>query len=144
MSLRSAHPKHEPKNGGEMQGVSGIMRVVDVMVPVEDQDEAIAFYTGVLGFDLVADKPYGDGQRWVEVAPPEGGPALALVPSHGDYSAGSHTGIALGADDVRMAHAEMEEMGVDVDAEILGGGEVPSFFWFRDRDANTLMIVTGS
>jgi catechol 2,3-dioxygenase-like lactoylglutathione lyase family enzyme len=145
MSLRSAlHPKNESKNGDELQCVGGITQVVDVMVPVEDPDEAIAFYTGVLGFELVADRPYGDGQRWVAVAPPEGGPAIALVPSHPAYPAGSHTGIVLGADDVGTVHAEMKEMDVDVDAEIMGGGEVPSFFWFRDRDANTLMIVRGT
>jgi hypothetical protein len=43
-----------------------------------------------------------------------------------------------------MAHAELKEMDVDVDPEIMGGGEVPSFFWFRDQDANALMIVTAT
>ena len=142
--MRSAHPKDESKNGGEMQGVGGIMRVVDVMVPVENQDEAIAFYTGVLGFDLVADKPYGDGQRWVEVAPPRAAPRSRSCRHTATIPPAATRASRSGADDVRMAHAEMEEMGVDVDAEIMGGGEVPSFFWFRDRDANTLMIVTGA
>ena len=41
-----------------------------VMVPVADQDAAIAFYIDKLGFSLAADVPYGDGERWVEVAPP--------------------------------------------------------------------------
>ena len=30
-----------------------------VMVPVSDQDTAIAFYTDTLGFSLVADVPFG-------------------------------------------------------------------------------------
>lgn len=60
------------------------------MVPVADQDAAIAFYTDTLGFDLVADIPFGDGERWVEVAPPDGGTALVLVPSRGDYPTGPH------------------------------------------------------
>jgi len=55
-----------------------------VMAPVSDQDEAIAFYTSRLGFSLAADIPYGDGERWVEVAPPSGGAAVALVPPHGE------------------------------------------------------------
>lgn len=41
-----------------------------VSVLVRDYDEAIAFYTAVLGFDLVADRPLGGGKRWVLVAPP--------------------------------------------------------------------------
>ena len=45
-----------------------------VMVPVADQDTAIAFYTEKLGFSLTADVPFGEGDRWVEVAPPAAAP----------------------------------------------------------------------
>jgi lactoylglutathione lyase len=44
-----------------------ITRVGRVMVPVHDQDEAITFYTRVLGFTLTADASFGEGERWVEV-----------------------------------------------------------------------------
>ena len=37
---------------------------------VRDYDEAIAYYTGVLGFLLVEDTPLAPGKRWVLVAPP--------------------------------------------------------------------------
>ncbi len=37
---------------------------------VLDYDEAIAFYTRTLGFQLVEDTPLGAGKRWVVVAPP--------------------------------------------------------------------------
>ena len=37
---------------------------------VRDYDEAIAYYTGVLGFRLVEDSRMGPGKRWVLVAPP--------------------------------------------------------------------------
>ena len=40
-------------------------------VVVEDYDEAISFYTDVLGFDLVEDIPQPEqNKRWVVVAPP--------------------------------------------------------------------------
>ena len=71
------------------------------MVPVADQDTAIAFYTEKLGFSLTADVPFGDGERWVEVAPPAGGATIALVPPNGDYQAGRMTGIALDSADPR-------------------------------------------
>lgn len=41
---------------------------VSVLVP--DYDEAIAYYTKVLGFRLVEDDARGEGRRWVRVAPP--------------------------------------------------------------------------
>ena len=122
--------------------MSRIERVGRVMVPVVDQDDAIAFYTGRLGFELAADVPFGDGERWVEVAPPGGGTALALVPQRGEYQVGRMTGIALGTADARAAREELQAKGVDVDAELTGGdGTVPAMFFLRDQDANTLLIV---
>lgn len=113
-----------------------------VMVPVTDQDEAIAFYTETLGFSLVSDVPYGDGDRWVEVAPSGGGAALALVPPRGEYQAGRNTGIALESSDPRADHAELKDKGIDVDAELMGGdGTVPLMFFLRDHDGNHLLIV---
>jgi catechol 2,3-dioxygenase-like lactoylglutathione lyase family enzyme len=113
-----------------------------VIVPVADQDEAIAFYTSKLGFSVAADIPFGEGERWVEVAPPGGGAAIALTPPQGDYQPGRMTGIALESPDPREDHAELKENGVDVDEELMGGdGTVPLLFFFRDQDANHLMIV---
>jgi catechol 2,3-dioxygenase-like lactoylglutathione lyase family enzyme len=122
--------------------VSHITHLGRVMVPVADQDEAIAFYTGKLGFTLAADVPFGGGERWVEVAPPEGGASLALVPPRGEYQTGRMTGIALSSSDPRADRAELQQQGVDVDAELMGGdGTVPLLFFFRDHDGNQLMIV---
>jgi catechol 2,3-dioxygenase-like lactoylglutathione lyase family enzyme len=41
-----------------------------VALVVRDYDEAIAFYTQVLRFELIEDRPLGSGKRWVLVAPP--------------------------------------------------------------------------
>lgn len=115
-----------------------------VTVPVADQDEAIAFYTSKLGFSVVADVPFGDGDRWVEVAPPGGGTAIALTPPQGDYQPGRMTGIALESADPQADHVELRGNDVDVDEELMGGdGTVPLLFFFRDHDANHLMIVEG-
>jgi catechol 2,3-dioxygenase-like lactoylglutathione lyase family enzyme len=119
-----------------------ITQVGRVMVPVSDQDAGIAFYTDTLGFSVVADVPFGEGDRWVEVAPKGGGTALALVPPQGDYQPGRMTGVALESPDPRADHAELQGKDVDVDGELMGGdGTVPVLFFFRDQDGNQLMIV---
>lgn len=41
-----------------------------VALVVRDYDEAIAFYTKTLRFDLIEDSPLDGGKRWVLVAPP--------------------------------------------------------------------------
>lgn len=119
-----------------------LKRIGRVMVPVADQDAAIAFYTNTLGFSLLADVPFGEGDRWVEVGPPAGGAAIALVPPRGQYQTGRMTGIALETADVNGDHAALRQAGVDVDSELMGGaGGVPSLFFFRDVDGNQLMAV---
>lgn len=40
-----------------------------VTLVVRDYDEALAFYTDALGFELVEDTDRGDGSRWVVVRP---------------------------------------------------------------------------
>jgi len=120
--------------------VAQIKQVGRVMVPVSDQDGAIEFYTSKLS--VSADIPFGDGDRWVEVEPPGGGAAIALVPARGDFQPGRMTGIALMSPDPRADQAELKEKGVDVDPELMGGdGTVPLMFSFRDQDANGLMTV---
>jgi catechol 2,3-dioxygenase-like lactoylglutathione lyase family enzyme len=43
--------------------------IAHVAIVVRDYDEAIAYYTNALGFDLVEDTPLGGGKRWVLVRP---------------------------------------------------------------------------
>jgi len=40
-----------------------------IALVVPDYDQALAFYTGTLGFDLIEDTMLGDTKRWVLVAP---------------------------------------------------------------------------
>ena len=122
--------------------VANLMQIGRVMVPVSDQDEGIAFYTEKLGFSVAADLSFGEGGRWVEVAPPGGGTTIALVPPQDEYKPGRVTGIALESTDPRADHAEFQGKGVDVDAELWGGdGIVPLGFFFRDHEGNQLMVV---
>src|SRR6202023_2001614 len=51
-----------------------------IALVVRNYDEAIAFYTRVLGFNLIEDTDLGGGKRWVLVAPPGStGTALLLA-----------------------------------------------------------------
>jgi catechol 2,3-dioxygenase-like lactoylglutathione lyase family enzyme len=119
-----------------------IKQVGRVAVPVRDQDEAIRFYTEKLGFSLEADIPAGPNYRWVEVAPPAGGPPLAIVPPAEGGPVGIDTNVILTTDDIDEAHQELGSRGVDVDDEVSRmGGPVPPMFWFRDQDGNKLLIV---
>jgi catechol 2,3-dioxygenase-like lactoylglutathione lyase family enzyme len=118
-----------------------IGQVGTVIVPVSDQDRAVAFYTEKLGFEKRADVPLGP-MRWIEVAPPGGATTIAIVPPREGDPVGVQTGVAFSSDDVDADHASLREQGVDVDAEVQRMGDpVPPMFWFRDQDGNKLLIV---
>lgn len=126
----------------ETETATRISKVGAVMVPVSDQDRAIEFFVEKLGFELRGDIAYGEGQRWVEVAPPGGATAVALVPPGEGASVGVMTGIGFDTADVDADHAALRSRGVDVDEEILREGDpVPPMFFFRDPDGNHFLIV---
>ena len=50
-----------------------------VSLVVRDYDEAIDFYTNVMGFRLVEDEPMPGGKRWVVIAIGETGTRLVLA-----------------------------------------------------------------
>ncbi len=120
-----------------------VKKISTVCVPVSDQDSVIEFYVETLGFQKRTDTPFGNGYRWVEVAPADAVTTIALAPPPpGTPTGGMSTGIALQTDDIDATHAEFVERGVDVDEQVSRMGDpVPPMFWFRDPEQNTLMVV---
>jgi predicted enzyme related to lactoylglutathione lyase len=125
------------------QTAVALKKISTVCVPVSDQDSVIEFYVDTLGFQKRTDTAFGNGYRWVEVAPGDAVTTIALAPpGPGMSTGGMMTGIALQTDDIDATHAEFKERGVDVDEEVSRMGDpVPPMFWFRDPEKNTLMVV---
>jgi catechol 2,3-dioxygenase-like lactoylglutathione lyase family enzyme len=123
-----------------------INQIGTVVVPVVDQDRAIEFYVETLGFEKRTDVPFGNGYRWVEVAPADAVTTIAIVPPPPGKPTGNvETGIALNTDDIDADHADLKARGVDVDPEVSRMGDpVPPMFWFRDLDGNSLLVVESS
>jgi catechol 2,3-dioxygenase-like lactoylglutathione lyase family enzyme len=119
-----------------------ITQVSTVMVPVSDQDKAIEFYVEKLGFEKRTDTPFGNGDRWVEVAPAGASTTVALVKPRPGEATGIQTRVAFSTDDIDADFAALQARGVDTDPEVMRMGDpVPPMFFFRDQDANNLLIV---
>ena len=124
---------------------TNIARVGTVIIPVTDQDQALEFYVDTLGFEKRLDGPFGEGGRWVEVAPPGAATTIALIP-RGD---GDPTGteVSFATTNAEADHARLRARGVDADAdaELIRMGEfVPPMFTFRDPDGNRFRVVERS
>ncbi|MEV0647066.1 VOC family protein [Phytomonospora sp. NPDC050363] len=87
-----------------------------VIVPVADIDRAKEFYTERLGFALDHDSHFGDTGRIVQVTPRGSGCSVVFGfgPGIAYMEPGSLKGIQLVVNDIRAAHAELTERGVDV------------------------------
>jgi catechol 2,3-dioxygenase-like lactoylglutathione lyase family enzyme len=97
-------------------------------VIVDDYDEAIEFFVGALGFELVEDEPAqttdGRPKRWVMVRPPGAQTGLLLAKADGpaqreaigEQYAG-RVGLFLRVDDFDAQHERMTAAGVEFVSE---------------------------
>lgn len=112
------------------------------MFAVADQDEALAFYTEKLGFEVRGDTRFGehDEMRWLEVAPPGSRARLALNPPMGGEPGGGSIGVE--TPDVLGEHARLSAIGgIDIDPEPMRTPGAPLLFMLRDPDGNHVAVV---
>jgi len=99
-----------------------------VTLIVEDYDQAVQFYVGVLGFDLVEDSPAqtvgGRPKRWVVVRPAGAQTGFVLARADGPEQeavlgnqAGGRVAFFLRVDDVDETYARLLSEGVRIIGE---------------------------
>ena len=90
---------------------------------VRDYDEAIDWYTRVLGFRLVSDEDQRGGKRWVVIAGDSGGSLLLAKAKKPEELAavgnqfGGRVGLFLEVDDFEKAHARLLAGGATFEEE---------------------------
>lgn len=121
-------------------------KVVYVTVFVKDQDRALDFYTGVLGFEKRADVPKSDGPRFLAVGLK--GQDLLLVlwpgtPGLGQpYQGRSTAAFTFDTKDCRKTYETLKSRGVKFDTDVL---EFPFGYVavFQDPDGNRMQLRQG-
>lgn len=91
-----------------------------IALVVPDYDEAIAFYVGKLGFELVEDTRLSDEKRWVRVAPRGGNGCCVLLAKAANErqraaignQSGGRVFLFLHTDDVARDHQRLVAAGV--------------------------------
>jgi len=120
-----------------------ISRIHSTTVYVSNQDEALAFYTDVLGWEKREDATLPDGYRWLTVAPrgAETAIVLSLPGESGAQSAPGYTGVSLMAHDLQQTYEELSAKGVSFKQPPaqMPWGDIAT--WFSDRDGNEYFIV---
>ena len=125
------------------------IRLHTTSVFVDDQEQALRFYTEVLGFEPRADVPIGNGERWLTVGSPGQDVDLLLEPSGhpavGPYrEALAADGIPLASfavDDVREEHDRLVRAGVSFTQPPTEMGPVTTAV-FDDTCGNLIQLIT--
>lgn len=126
-----------------------ITRIKSTTVFVSDQDRALEFYVGKLGFEKRADQPMGpDAPRWIEVAPPGAQTSLVLykptssAPGAASYELaqqliGTFASFIFGVDSVPATAEALKARGVAFGDEPV---QHPWGWWatVKDPDGNTI------
>jgi catechol 2,3-dioxygenase-like lactoylglutathione lyase family enzyme len=126
-----------------------------VLLPVEDVDRAKAFYTGKMGFNLDVDHRAGESFRVVQMTPPGSACSVTVGVGITDAEPGSYRGTHLVVTDIKAAHAELVERGVECteiqhfeDGQMRPGPDPDdspfnSFVFLSDPDGNTWAVQQG-
>lgn len=119
-----------------------ITRIHSAPVIVSDQDKALEFYTGILGWETEIDQEMGDGMRFITVKPKGAEAAIALnrPEMHDGAKPGSSSGISLIADDVQKTYEELSAKGVNftMKPERMPWGDMGAHF--EDPDGNGFFL----
>ena len=121
-----------------------------VVLPVSDMDQAKAFYTERIGFDVLVDHSAGETFRVIQLVPRGSVCAVALMKN--PEAAGSVQGLHLVVADIEAARAELTERGAEVSDfyHFNEGGQQSgpdpqrldynTFFSFSDPDGNGWLV----
>ncbi|HMI56760.1 MAG TPA: VOC family protein [Gemmatimonadaceae bacterium] len=91
-------------------------------VVVSNQDKALDFYVGVLGWEKTDDSPMGPTMRWITVRPKGAATNIALAmpgwfTKKPSLELGIETGIAFSTTDMKGTYAELKKRGVNFKGE---------------------------
>lgn len=117
------------------------LSIQDVVVFVRDLDVSKRFYVQQLGFELLTERRLPTGERWIEVAPPDGSADLALVepkPDSPDYKLiGGYRWVLFMTEDVHAKYKEWSERGVHFSVAPEEPGWGGTYARFEDPDGNS-------
>jgi predicted enzyme related to lactoylglutathione lyase len=118
--------------------------VAKVVVEVEDQERAKAFWTRTLGFEVAQDVPYGE-ERWLEVRTPDKAVVVVLDQRKGERPTPRDpslptSNVLFYADDLQQTYTELTARGVQFP---LPPVQQPFGWWslFADPDGNRFALV---
>ncbi|MFE4522395.1 VOC family protein [Cytobacillus firmus] len=120
-----------------------IKQVGQIMLYVNNQDEAVNFWTEKAGFHVLAEEDNGQGMRWIEVSPSKEA-ETSIILDNKEWVAKLSPGLSLGTPSLMFFTEDLERLFSDFSNKGITVGEIvdmPSgrVFNFADGEENYFM-----
>lgn len=121
-----------------------INKLGQVMVYVNDQDEAVKFWTEKVGFQIIAEE--NNGMRWIEIAATKEA-ETSIVLHDKEFIAKMQLGINLGTPSLMFHTDDLEKLYQDLTSKNVTVGEIVNMpgggrvFNFADSEENYFAVM---
>jgi len=115
-----------------------------VMLYVNNQDEAVSFWTEKLGFTIVAEEDNGQ-MRWIEIAPRKGAETNIILHDK-EFVAKMSPGLNLGTPSLMFFTENLDQLHTDLSNKNITVGEIVTMpsgkvFNFADNEENYFAVM---
>ncbi|MCJ8014811.1 VOC family protein [Paenibacillus sp. KQZ6P-2] len=121
-----------------------ISKVGQIMLYVNNQDEAVGFWTEKVGFHVIAEENNGEGFRWIEIAPK--GADTSIVLHNKEFVAKMSPGLNLGTPSLMFFTENLDQLHGDLSNKNVKVGEIVNLpsgrvFNFADHEENYFAVI---
>lgn len=122
-----------------------IHKVGQIMLYVNNQDEAVKFWTEKAGFRVISEENNGQGMRWIEIAPTEGA-ETSIILHNKEFVAKMSPGLHLGTPSLLFFTKNLDELHGEFSTKNIKVGDIidmPSgrVFNFADDEDNYFAVM---
>jgi lactoylglutathione lyase len=122
-----------------------INKVGQIMLYVNNQDEAVDFWTEKVGFSVISDENNGQGMRWIEIAPSKDA-ETSIILHNKDLIAKMSPGLNLGTPSLMFFSENLDQLHSDLSDKNITVGEIVNMpsgrvFNFADREENYFAVM---
>jgi lactoylglutathione lyase len=129
------------------KGVEEFMfsKVGQIMLYVNNQDEAVNFWTEKLGFTVISEENNGQGMRWIEIAPTKDA-ETSIILHNKEFVAKMSPGLNLDTPSLMFFSENLEQLHSDLSNKNITVGEIVNMpsgrvFNFADNEENYFAVM---
>jgi lactoylglutathione lyase len=129
-----------------MNGVIQLINQVgQIMVYVNNQDEAVRFWTEIVGFSVISEEDNGQGFRYIEIAPSKEA-ETSIILHNKEFIAKMSPELNLGTPSLMFFTKNLEQLHTDLTNKNITVGEIVTMpsgkvFNFADFEENYFAVM---